>query len=131
MPSSVLVALATDSRLNNTTGSRIEAPFFSPIDPTEEVIRSDNTWGTGGQGHFTSQKITASTQYATITYRGFMYSADDLSKVQTGEDPLAHMRNQLAAALDKRNTAKIMAQLQGIVGPGGPLARHQPRLMCR
>ena len=115
-------AMARDNRLSSTVGSRIEAPFFNPIDPTEEVIRSDDTWGTGGAGHFTSQKITAATQYATITYRGFMYSADDLSRVQTGEDPLAHMRNQLSAALNKRTTAKVMSQLQGIVGPGGPLA---------
>lgn len=108
--------------LSGTTGSRIEAPFFNAINAAEEQIRSDDTWGTSGAGHFTSQKVTASTQYATITYRGFMFSADDLSRYQTGEDPLAHFRSQLAADLDRKMTAKLVSQLTGLVGPGGPLA---------
>jgi hypothetical protein len=108
--------------LSGSTGSRIEAPFFDPINATEEQIRSDDTWGTNNQGYFTSQKVTASTQYASITYRGFMFSADDLSRYQTGEDPLAHFRSQLAADLDRKMTAKLIAQLTGLVGPLGPLA---------
>ena len=108
--------------LSGTTGSRIEAPFFNAINATEEQIRSDDTWGTSGGGYFTSQKVTASTQYATITYRGFMFSADDLSRYQTGEDPLGHFRSQLAADLDRKMTAKLVSQLTGLVGPGGPLA---------
>ena len=32
--------LATDSRLTNITGTRIEMPFFDIFDPTEEVIDS-------------------------------------------------------------------------------------------
>jgi hypothetical protein len=108
--------------LSGTTGSRIEAPFFDPINAVEEQIRSDDTWGTSGAGHFTSQKVTASTQYATITYRGFMFSADDLSRVQTGEDPLGHFRSQMAADLDRKMTAKLISQLTGLVGPGGVLA---------
>ncbi|MFM1900894.1 MAG: Enterococcus phage phiFL3A [Cyanobacteriota bacterium] len=114
--------MQTDARLSATTGSRIEAPFFDPLNTVEEQIRSDDSWGTSGAGHFTSQKVTASTQYATITYRGFMYSADDLSRYQTGEDPLMHMRNQLAADIDRKVTAKLLSQLTGLVGPGGVLA---------
>ena len=114
--------LARNAGLSSTTGSRIEAPFFDPLNSVEEQIRSDDTWGTSGAGHFTSQKVTASTQYATITYRGFMYSADDLSRVQTGEDPLAHMRSQLADDLDKKLTAKVLSHATGlIVDPAAPL----------
>lgn len=113
--------LGRSAALSNTTGTRIEAPFFDPINATEEQIRSDATWGTNGAGYFTSQKITASTQYATITYRGFMFSADDLSRVQTGEDPLAHFRSQLAADLDRKLTAKLISQLTGLFGTAGPL----------
>ena len=115
-------ALRRDARLSSTIGSRIEVPFFDPINATEEVIRSDDTWGTSGGGYFTSQKVTASTQYATITYRGFMFSADDLSRYQTGEDALSHFRSQLAADMDRKVTAKLLAQLLGLVGPTGPLA---------
>ena len=113
--------LAQNAGLNGTIGARIEAPFFDPINSTEEVIQSNDTWGTSGAGHFTSQKVTASTQYATITYRGFMYSMDDLSQVQTGEDALGHMRAQLAEDLDRKLTAKLLSQLTGLFGAGGPM----------
>ena len=113
--------LLRDARLSGTTGSRIEAPFFDPLNTTEEVIQSNDTWGSSGAGYFTSQKVTASTQYATLTYRGFMYSADDLSRYQTGEDALAFMRTQLSADLDKKMTAKLLSQLTGLLGTGGPL----------
>ncbi len=107
--------LARNAGLSSTTGSRIEAPFFNSLNSTEEQIRSDDTWGTSGGGYFTSQKVTASTQYATITYRGFMYSADDLSKVQTNEDPLAFMRSQLADDLAKKLTAKVLSHFTGLL----------------
>jgi hypothetical protein len=106
--------LRRDPRLQATIGTRIEAPFFDPINATEEVIQSNATWGTSGAGHFTSQNVTASTQYATITHRGFMYSADDLSKLGSGEDPLAFFRSQLADDLNRKRTAKLVSMLQGI-----------------
>lgn len=108
--------LRQDARLNNTVGTRIEVPFFDPINSTEERIASTTTWGTSGAGYFTPQKVTGSTQYATITHRGFMYAADDLSKLATGEDPLAHLRNQLAADLDKKRTAKLVSHFEGMFG---------------
>ena len=106
--------LRRDPRLQATIGTRIEAPFFDAINATEEQIQSNNTWGTGGAGHFTSQRVTAGTQYATITHRGFMFSADDLSKLGTGEDPLAHFRSQLADDLNRKRTAKLVSMLQGM-----------------
>lgn len=102
--------------LQATAGTRVEAPFFDPINPTEEVITSSSTWGTSGAGYFTPQKVTASTQYATITHRGFMFAADDLSKLATGEDPLAHFRAQLAADLNKKRTAKLVSHFEGLFG---------------
>ena len=36
--------LGRNAGLSNTTGSRIEAPFFDPIDSTEESIQSNDTW---------------------------------------------------------------------------------------
>ncbi len=106
--------LRRDPRLQSSIGTRIEAPFFDPINSTEEIIQSNDTWGTSGAGHFTSQNVTASTQYATITHRGFMYSADDLSKLGTGEDPLLFLRTQLADDLNRKRTAKLVSMLQGI-----------------
>ena len=78
--------LATDSRLNNITGTRVELPFFDIFEPGEEVVNSSATWGDNTKGYYTSQRITASTQYEPYCTRGFMHSMDDLSKYQTGED---------------------------------------------
>ena len=43
-----------------------------------------------------------------------MHSMDDLSRYQTGEDALAYERTKLAAALNKRQTEKLVNQLEGI-----------------
>ncbi len=108
--------------LNATTGVRVEVPRFNPLDYTEEQVRSDDTWGTSGAGHYTSQKTTAGTEYATITTRGAMFSADDLSRYQTGEDALAAIRSQLSADMDRKMTAKLLSQLTGlVVATGAPL----------
>ena len=107
-------ALATDSRLVNITGTRIEMPFFDIFDPDEEVVNSSATWGDNSKGYYTSQKITADTQYAPYCTRGFMHSMDDLSKYQTGEDALAHIRTKLSAALNKKQTIKLVNQLEGV-----------------
>ena len=52
----------------------------------------------------------------TILHRGFSYAADDLSKLGSGADPLAHVRNQLTAAINKLKTATLKAQLLGLFG---------------
>ena len=35
-------------------GVRVRVPFFQPINPTEEVIESNSTWGTSGAGYLLS-----------------------------------------------------------------------------
>ena len=117
--------IATSSELTATTGTRIEAPFFDPINPIEERMTSGNDWGTSGEGHFTYQKITASTQYATITHRGFAYAGDKLSRLAIGEDPMASLSAQLAPAMDKLRVAKFVSQMEGLLGTGGPLNATQ------
>lgn len=113
--------MARNAGLTATTGTRIEAPFFDPIDPTEEIMDSSATWGDAGAGHFTIQKITASTQYATITHRGFAYGVDKLSKLAIGEDPMAAIAGQFAPAIDKLRVAKLVSHLEGLLGANGPL----------
>ncbi len=44
------------------------------------------------------------------------YAADDLSKLGSGADPLAHVRNQLTAAINKLKTATLANQLLGLFG---------------
>ena len=97
-------------------GTRVRVPFFDPINPTEEQILSSAAWGTSGLGYLTPQKSTADEQIMTILHRGFAYAADDLSKLGSGADPLAHVRNQLTAAINKLKTSTLKAQLLGLFG---------------
>ena len=96
-------------------GTRVRVPFFDPIAPTETQILSTNTWG-GGGGYLVPQNVTADEQIMTILHRGFAYAADDLSKLGSGADPLAHVRNQLTAAINKLKTGTLAAQLLGLFG---------------
>jgi len=97
-------------------GTRVRVPFFDPINPTEEQILSSAAWGTSGAGYLTPQKSTADEQIMTILHRGFAYAADDLSKLGSGADPLAHVRNQLTAAINKLKTTTLKNQLLGLFG---------------
>ena len=115
-------ALATNAVLNNTTGTRIEVPFFNSLSTVKETVRSDNTWGTAGTGSLTAQKVTAATQYASILHNGFAYAMDDLSKFATGEDALNHVRSQMTQDMDRMATTTLISMLTGILGPGGTLA---------
>ena len=107
--------LAADARLNNTIGTRVELPFFAPLNYIEERVDSSDTWGLNQSGYYTSQKTKASTQYATITTRGAMFSADDLSRYQTGEDALANIRSQLARDMARKMDQKLISQVWGLV----------------
>ena len=96
-------------------GTRVRVPFFDPIAPTETQILSSGSWN-GGLGYLTAQNVTADEQIMTLLHRGFAYAADDLSKLGSGADPLAHVRNQLSAAINKLKTATLAAQLLGLFG---------------
>mgnify|MGYP003639983699 CR=1 FL=1 len=114
--------LSPEGALSNTIGTRIEVPFFDPLNYTEETVSSSNDWGANGAGFYTTQKTTASTQYATITNRGAAFAMDDLSVVQTGEDSLNAIRSQLSTDMSRKIEQKLLFMLQGILGPTGPLA---------
>jgi hypothetical protein len=96
-------------------GTRVRVPFFDPIAPTESQILSNSTWG-GGGGYLVPANVTADEQIMTLLHRGFAYAADDLSQLGSGADPLAHVRNQLTAAINKLKTATLAAQLLGLFG---------------
>ena len=111
--------LAADARLNNTIGTRVELPFFAPLNYIEERVDSSDTWGLNQSGYYTSQKTKASTQYGTITTRGAMFAADDLHTYQTGEDALANIRSQLARDMARKMNQKLISQVWGLVSADG------------
>ena len=73
-------------------------------------------WGTSTAGYLTPQKITTDTQIATICHRGFAYAVDDLATLAAGEDPMLHIRNQLADAINKLNSQRLFYHLHGLFG---------------
>ena len=95
-------------------GTRIQVPEFNPVSPTEEIMDGTATWGTSSAGYLTPQKIGTGTQIATICHRGFAYAVDDVAVLAAGEDPMLHIRNQLADAINKLNTARLFEQLTGL-----------------
>ena len=110
-------ALVRNSALDcRSGGTRVQVPFFKPIDPTETIIESNSAWGGDGTttGYLNPQKITAGDQIMTILHRGFSYAADDLSKMGTGADPLAAVRGYLTKAINKLRTRVLIAQLEGL-----------------
>ena len=52
-------------------GTRITVPYFKPFLATEEIIKSDATWGASTKGYLTPQKINADSQVAAVMHRGF------------------------------------------------------------
>jgi len=113
--------LQPDARLNNIIGSRAEMPFFAPLDYNEENVNSSATWGDNGAGFYQTQRQTAATQYATQTVRGAAFAMDDLSEVYTDEDALANIRSQLSTDMARKFEQKLLNQLDGLLGAGGPL----------
>jgi hypothetical protein len=114
--------LQADAALNGLTGTRVELPYFAPLNYIEERVDSSDTWGLNQSGYYTSQKTKAGTQYGTFTNRGAMFSADDLSRVHTGEDALANIRSQLATDMARKMDQKLISQCWGLVSsPEAPL----------
>ena len=110
-------AVVRNSLLDATAGgTRIQVPEFNPIAPTEEIIDGTATWGTSNSGHLTPQKIGTGTQIATICHRGFAYAVDDVAVLAAGEDPMGHIRNQLADAINKLNSTRLFFHLHGLFG---------------
>ena len=97
-------------------GTRIQVPEFNPTAPTEEIMDGTATWGTSTAGYLTPQKIGTATQIATICHRGFAYAVDDVAMLAAGEDPMLHIRNQLADAINKLNSARLFSHLAGLFG---------------
>ena len=117
--------LSPSPLLSNVTGTRVEVPFFAPLNYIEERVDSSDSWGLNQSGYYTSQKTSAKTQYASITTRGAMFSADDLSRYETGEDALANIRSQLARDMARKMNQKLISQVWGLLfADGAPLTDH-------
>lgn len=104
-------------------GTRITVPFFKPFLAVEERIESNATWGASGKGYLTPQKINADAQVAAVMHKGFAWSADDLSRLGAGADPMAAIVSYLTNVVLTNRTGTLTAMLDGVLGIAG-LASH-------
>lgn len=117
--------IVRDPRLDaSTRGPRVEIPLIKPFIPVEETVKSNSTWGINGKGFLTPQKINAGQMVAPISHRAFAAGADELSEIITGLDPMADIQAYLASGLQRLETARALAVMEGALGTGGPLASH-------
>lgn len=99
-------------------GTRITVPYFKPFLATEEIIKSDATWGASGKGWLSPQKINADSQVAAVMHRGFAWAADDLSRMGAGADPMAAIASFITDSVLRQRTATLRAIVDGVLAVG-------------
>ena len=102
-------------------GTVVTCPFFQPFDAYAEDIDSNADWGMSGDGYLTPQKINEASFRVPVTHKGFAAAVDDLSRMGTGEDPMAAIRSYIASNLNKFRNDYLLSLLTGVFGTGGAL----------
>lgn len=109
--------ISRNSALDTRAGGvRLQAPHYQPLNPVEEIIESNATWGCSGAGYLTPQKIQADSSIMTILHRGMAFGADDLSKLGTGSDPLNAIKGYLGKAISRLRSRTLISMLEGVFG---------------
>ena len=102
-------------------GVTVEYPFFQQMVFEEEDIDSNEYWGNSHQGYLTPQRTQTSKFTIPRVSKGFAFGADDISRIASGEDPMAAMSSYIAGNLQTFRTRHILALLDAAFGTGGPL----------
>lgn len=90
-----------------TSGGRIiNMPYWEDLDGDDEVL-SDTT-------PLTPDKITAGKDAAVLLMRGKAWSANDLAKALSGDDPMRAIGDLVAAYWARRRQATLIATLNGV-----------------
>ena len=97
-------------------------PFFKYHDAFEESIDSTDKWGESAKGYLSPQRINMSNYQVPVVHRGWAAAADDISRLGSGEDPLAAVRSYIAANMAKHRQNYLMALLDALFdGTAGAL----------
>ena len=94
-----------------------DIPFFKAFEAEEEEIDSDDSWGKSKGGYLSPQRITMSSFQVPVVHRGFAAAADDLSRLGSGEDPLAAIRSYVANNMAKFRQNYLLSLLKGVFDP--------------
>ena len=114
--------LQRNSELDGRSGGvTVTYPFFQAMQFEEEDIDSNEYWGASGQGYLTPQRTQTSEFTIPRVSKGFALGADDISKIASGEDPMAAMQSYIASNLQTFRTRHLLALLDAAFAVGGPL----------
>lgn len=90
-----------------TSGGRIiNMPYWEDLDGDDEVL-SDTT-------PLTPDKITANKDAAVLLMRGKAWTANDLAKALSGDDPMRAIGDLVAAYWARRRQATLLSTLKGV-----------------
>jgi hypothetical protein len=93
-------------RLASAGGKLINMPFWNDLTGTDEVL-SDS-------GALTPEKITADQDVAVLLMRGKAWSANDLAKALSGDDPMGAIGDLVAGYWARRRQATLISTLKGV-----------------
>jgi hypothetical protein len=92
--------------LASSGGKLINMPYWNDLTGEDEVL-SDT-------GALTPEKITAGQDVAALYMRGKAWSANDLAKALSGDDPMAAIGDLVATYWARRRQALLFSTLKGV-----------------
>lgn len=98
-------------KLAKSGGKTINMPYWNDLTGDDEVL-SDN-------GALTPQKITAGQDVAVLLMRGKAWSANDLAKALSGDDPMKAIGDLVAAYWARMEQKTLISILTGAMGSSG------------
>lgn len=98
-------------KLASSGGRIINMPYWEDLDGDDEVL-SDTT-------PLTPDKITANKDAAVLLMRGKAWTANDLAKALSGDDPMGAIGDLVAAYWARRRQATLIATLKGVFDSDG------------
>lgn len=97
-------------RLASSGGTTINMPYWEDLNGEDEVL-SDSEALTPG-------KITAGQDVAVLLMRGKAWSANDLAKALSGDDPMSAIGDLVAEYWARRMQAALISELTGVFAAG-------------
>lgn len=101
--------ISTNPELNalaSSGGKLINMPFWNDLDGDDEVLSDSQA--------LTPAKIDAEQDVAVLLMRGKAWSANDLAKALSGNDPMGGIANLVAQYWNRRIQAALISMLDGV-----------------
>ena len=95
-------------RLAQSGGKTINMPFWEDLNGDDEVLSDTDP--------LTPGKITAGQDVAVLLMRGKAWSANDLAKALSGDDPMGAIGDLVASYWARRRQVTLLSILEGVFG---------------